>query len=158
MKINYLLLPIVCLLFSFTSVKPEKKVSKPIKPIETEAVIVVDSLPTLDSSPLTEEELNSKDKIHALRSVISEEEMEVERVLYYGFYQYDNLMTLRVLNYLMTNPSVKKLALTKSSFAIIVTEDFDSKLLEKNIKNTGLTCNPITMEEYIESVNEINSK
>ncbi len=155
MKSNYSwLLLVVVTLSAFSLVAQNNNSNQQQK----QNPVAVTHKTVLNDSPLTSDELNSKDNIQANRNTITEAEMQTERVLYYEFLHFDKLMSIRVLNYIMNNASVKKLALTRSSFAIIVTKDFDSFLLEKNVEKTGLTCKAITKEDYLQTVKEINSK
>lgn len=110
----------------------------------------------LDNSPLTEKELQRKDSIQRIYKPITEEEFANQRVLFYDFRDFDKLIALRVFGYLIDNPEVLKINFTKDAIAIVATKGLDEEFLLANIHNTGVYCEPITKEQYLESLNRIN--
>jgi hypothetical protein len=118
----------------------------------------ISSAKLLDASPLTQEEIDTKNIIASYNKPINEQDYQNECILFYGFNQYDNILSLRIINYLIKHPQIKKVNFTKDAFAIVVTNDFDQLLLEKNIKNTGLNCKGISKEIYLNSLIKLNNK
>ena len=110
----------------------------------------------LNASPLTDKELQRKDDIQVVSKPITEEDYTNQRVLFYDFKDFDKLISLRVIGYLMDSPEILKINFTKDAIAIVATKGLDEDFLLANIHNTGVYCEPITKEQYLESLNRIN--
>lgn len=102
----------------------------------------------LDNSPLSKEELDFKSKINTYTKSLSNEELDSDFLRFYEYKNYDNILTLRILKYIVDHQDISKLSISRGGFVLIVSENFDDINFQENISNTGLNIKPISKSEY----------
>lgn len=149
-KIYIILVMLLFCCFSlFSNTKTDEKHQVPIHEELAETKLV------LNASPLTQTELDSKTSIIQRVKDLSVNDTLNAKVYYYHFTDFDKAIALRVLNYLLNNPTISKVTATKSAIALVVKDGFSESEILKNIKNTGLSFNPISAITYFQTNNNL---